>query len=788
MKYLYAIMGSALFALSAAADLVLVENGQPRASIVIAEDPPRLVDLAARELQGYIQKISGAELPIGTAPDPGLPTTIYIGRSAFTDARGITNDGLHHGAYRMVSGDNWLVLLGRDRDFEPVEPWSRTREDYPATQAAWEELYGGTSAHPLNWYGGTVTSFNRAAGIWRQDEGGSLQAVYGLLRELGVRWYWPGELGEIVPHAASIVLPELDLTVQPDFAIRYFIWYSVFHAATRDDIMWSLRLGLNDGYSVIGASMPVHGMRMIHGNEYMQKNHPEFYALYGGVRDTEYRGTGHACFSSPGLQRETVKYLRAVFDHFDEPAVDLWPQDGLHHCGCELCAGKSDSEAVWGFIDRVARELYETHPDRLITAGAYSSYVQPPDTIDQFPPNVAVYISNRGRPGFVDDGNWQRYWDLISTWQDKLAPGRLIRGENNRYNTALVIHPQAFARDLRALKGISLGDIAEIHRTIQPQPTRWPNPAVNHLNYYVHANLLWDADQDLDALLDEYCRLFYGPAAAQMRAAFDYAEAHYNRRGARMLPLEHKAEFVAQLQSARALVGDDVYGARIQKWLDELPSLTELQDALQARLDAGDPRQDAPTVVGQILPTPGEQPTYRLRGIVDGAEPDVETTFRVGWEDGMLVFDITCHEPEMGELFVTPDVWGGDSVSLLLETSYHSYYQIEVNPDGVVFDSDRGFGERADGWNSMAEVETERGADYWRVILRLPIASEDEGAGDPLHQVVGDRPSTAVPWFFNLGRTRVRGVGGVDRTAYVFAPVGQATYHRPGRFARLVIE
>ncbi|MFN2350796.1 MAG: hypothetical protein ABR497_02515 [Kiritimatiellia bacterium] len=111
----------------------LVETGAARASIVIAEGPPRLVDLAARELQAYIQKISGAELSIGNAPDPGYPATIYIGRSAFTDARDITDEGLYHGAYRMVSGYNWLVLLGRDCDFDPREPWPRTRHDYPAT-------------------------------------------------------------------------------------------------------------------------------------------------------------------------------------------------------------------------------------------------------------------------------------------------------------------------------------------------------------------------------------------------------------------------------------------------------------------------------------------------------------------------------------------------------------------------------------------------------------------------------------------------------------------------------
>jgi hypothetical protein len=58
----------------------IVEKGAARAAIVTAENPPRMVDLAVRELQAYIHKISGAELPIGTKPDPGYPVTIYVGR------------------------------------------------------------------------------------------------------------------------------------------------------------------------------------------------------------------------------------------------------------------------------------------------------------------------------------------------------------------------------------------------------------------------------------------------------------------------------------------------------------------------------------------------------------------------------------------------------------------------------------------------------------------------------------------------------------------------------------
>ena len=121
------LMAVGLAARGTMAERYIVKDGAPRASIVIAEAPPRLVALAARELQAHIQKMSDAELPIGTARDPAYPATIYVGRSAFTDARGITDEGLHHGAYRMVAGEDWLVLLGRDRDYQPVEPWARSR-------------------------------------------------------------------------------------------------------------------------------------------------------------------------------------------------------------------------------------------------------------------------------------------------------------------------------------------------------------------------------------------------------------------------------------------------------------------------------------------------------------------------------------------------------------------------------------------------------------------------------------------------------------------------------------
>ena len=49
---------------------------------------------------------------------------VFVGESVHTRKLGVTADGLTDGAYRIVSGENWLVLLGDDTDFTPIDPWA----------------------------------------------------------------------------------------------------------------------------------------------------------------------------------------------------------------------------------------------------------------------------------------------------------------------------------------------------------------------------------------------------------------------------------------------------------------------------------------------------------------------------------------------------------------------------------------------------------------------------------------------------------------------------------------
>jgi hypothetical protein len=169
-----------------------------------------------------------------------------------------------------------------------------------------------------------------------------------------------------------------------------------------------------------------------------------------------------------------------------------------------------------------------------------------------------------------------------------------------------------------------------------------------------------------------------------------------------------------------------------------------------------------------------------LKDNITGEKSDVLTEFRVGWAGDAIVFDILCNEPRMKQLRVANNVFEGDNIAISLETPLHSYYYLEINPDGIVADGNPG-----PDWQSLAEVKTERGEDFWRVRVRIPVVGADEASSDPRHRVGGAKPTADAPWYFNVGRYRVADLDKPELQA--FSPTKRG-WHQPTRFGKLLAE
>lgn len=807
-----ALMLLGRFTAVAVAQTMLVNEGRAAAVIVTAPNPPRMVNLAAKELQTYLNKITGATLPILTSPPTDADTVaIYVGRSDATDRLGIKDEGLIDGAYRIVSGDKWLALVGRDRDFVPIEPWAIHHGDLSRMLSEWDKITGHTWGNP---YGDSIhRNFNKQMNLWAYDERGSLNAVYAFLRDQGVRWYMPGELGEIVPKVTSVALPKVNRTVKPDFGLRYF-HFAFFSFACTDDILWSLRLGLNTHSTAVGdALMMAHGMAYVHERKEFIEAHPDYYALIGGKRQTQ--DGGKPCMSSKGLFEENVLYLRRMFDHYQLPMGSVFPADGFGSmCQCPLCDGKatlqrgregSMSDYVWEYANRVATELYKTHPDRPIACFAYGTYLLPPEKIDKLSPNLVVGIVQPRRM-FNDPKTRERFEEIRRAWLTKVSTAKFIIWDHYPFTAPgrpsygiPQYFPHLIATDLRSLKDKSFGEIVEVMFD-DKRDMALHAPAFNHLNLYVTATGYWNAQQDVDALLAEYYTSFYGPAAVKMREFVDFCESAGEKLRSDA-PAMDRALSLAQ-QARDAAPDGSPYQRRLDLLMRYLQPMKELKNQLAiGRKDVPEARIPPVVVADKDIQIDGKldepaweeaRPGYGLFGLSDvttGARPAQRTTFRAFWAGDSLYLGIRCEDSDSKALNIGTKqsrdqaLWNGDCVEVLLETPQHSYYQIAVNPAGAQFDADRISGIN-DQWASQAHVASHIGDGFWSVEMRIPIADARSGQLDPLHQVVGEKPTSLHPWFFNVCRQRIRG-SQVELTTY--SPTGKLSFHELMRFAKLYV-
>lgn len=812
MRCLLIFCLSVIPVLSAAGRDWLVLSGEPRAEIVIGEEPARMSLYAASELGDYIEKISGARLPVVTEPSEGV-VQIYVGESDYTRGLGLDVSGLGDGAYRLVSGEGWLALLGRDGDFEPVEPWGHTRRgsaERNRINAEFAAIAGEDFRNPFH----SLFAYHfEDLGVWALDEAGTLNAVYGYLRDLGVRWYAAGELGEVVPRQVDVPLPVVDRTVVPDFPVRRLsIYYAHTEQGLGDLAAWILRLGSTPGRDWVGVTQHCHGMKYVSGMEVFRDKYPDYFAVRDGERMTDHRGSGVPCLSAPITFEKHVEYVRAVLDHFGEPHLNIDMPDGFgsNSCECEACVAQYTpergrrgmrSDYVWGYLDRVAREIHTTHPDRTLGGLAYASYLLPPESIEELSPNLTV-TECRWRSHFHDRETAASYRQLRHEWLEMLPSKQLFIYDYyldaRPANRGVPVYfPRLVAADLGELKGVSQGDLIEVYNHLDREREGYDAFAMNHLNIAITAKFWWDADADVDEWLEEYYTLFYGPAREEMKAFIEYSEQNWmsmRRHVGRI------SEALRLLEAAYAAAPEgSVYRDRVQLAVE----YTEPLYVLREQLERSAAREDVPRA--RVLPNAGlrgkvldgrlgdeeQWPHVRTLRMVDvetgaPAPRDRHTWLRVFYDQNSLFFGVFCNEPDMAALRRSFEsgaaLTEGDYLEILLETASHSYYRIRIGADGRVEEVDCGDGVENADWSAGTVAAVYQGDDFWSVEVEIPITGEGARLIDPNDGIDGRLPSTTFPWYFNVGRQRVRD-GVVERTAY--SPTGSTDFEVADRFAEM---
>jgi hypothetical protein len=470
--------------------IVLAKKSRAMATIILPPAPSSTERIAANELASYLYKITGATFPIRTTDKKPKGTLILIGKD-------IKEPGPE--SFRIQTRGNNLSLTGF-------------------------------------------------------DDAGVEFAVYTFLEKyLGVRWLWPGELGEVVPGNTTLSIGKIDDAQKPDFLWRDrgpggALWGATsgpteMHERARlmgitkehqEEVHRWERRNKWGGWKVYGG----HNIAEIFPPQKYSSAHPEYYAWVNGKRavpgpDFDHKHGGQVCTTEPGVISTAAEWVNNFYDdHPDYQGVHISMNDSGGFCECDRCrsldtgktmgGGGIDAQETKGptarkaiitdriftFANQVAERVQQRHPGKYIFCFAYGPMILPPEKI-QLHPNVVPQYTLWSAYKHANPGLKHEHETIAAAWAEKAKLAGIYEYHiNGSWPGMHRLTPSYYAENIRFLrqKGIKLY-----------QTQSGDEFSTNDLNYYVTGKLLWNASQDENKILADFYEKGFGNSGPAIR-------------------------------------------------------------------------------------------------------------------------------------------------------------------------------------------------------------------------------------------------------------------------------
>jgi hypothetical protein len=474
-------------------DLVIARDGRSDYVIVIPPSPLPQEEFAAREVARYLKQMSGAELPIRQAYKPP-DKAIWI----------------HRWPSPYTQGWNDFVI-GRRGNTIVID------EDDPA-------LIVSASYHLLDSLGcrflaPNLYSYENAAEVVSAcPTVDAPKATYGVFRPtLRYRKLY-------VEEGRSHDLASLKAIVDwmPKVGYNTLVIPTDYQGSHR--VMWEYwRKDLTPELQKRGVTIEVggHGYQnflnadMEDGKLFDQ--HPDWFGQDAtGVRHREKNWA--LCTSNPAaveyLTKNFVAYIKA------RPEIqiyDFWPPDGAKWCECDACkklGTPSDRQAI--LLSQLKAATKAARPDLRLEMIAYASYLAPPEhakvdkaVLVDFCPINQQFDSQIDDPKSVKNAD---YATNFLAWKKSFAGEISIYSYYRKYawRSLPVIIPHYMQKDLKWYARAGAAGVSTYC-----EPGDW---FTYELNHYVLAQLAWDPNCDVDAIVKKFCAARYGDFADQAQS------------------------------------------------------------------------------------------------------------------------------------------------------------------------------------------------------------------------------------------------------------------------------
>ena len=451
-------------------------------TIVHAKQAGATEKKAAAELQRYLKQITGRTLPVKTDDKPVGKAELIIGKTA-REQQGysVERSGLGTDGFCIKRIKSSIVIAG-----------------------------GG--------------------------ERGTIYGVYDFLeRYFGCRFY--AENVEQIPKKAAETfrLPtSVDVREVPDFVYRAIDWHNTFHVQT------TAKLRINSAHNrekagdfseyggllTFANGMFVHTFgQLIPGGRYFEE-HPEYFSL-NMVDGQLIRTKSQRCLSNPEVLRISIAAVKkALAAAPDSPYVAVSQNDVVAPCLCNKCAEIDAAEgsqagSVLRFVNAIADAVKKEYPHVLVVTDAYF-YTSDPPRLTKPRDNVLIRLSTArnccSHPFETDTGHivTQQFREKLNGWK-AISKHLYVWDYTTNFGHYLAPFPNLFTLqpNLQYLKknGVT-GYLAQGNY-------QGTNGEFGELRAYMLSKLLWKADTDVNALINEFLKGYYGAGWTYIRQYID---------------------------------------------------------------------------------------------------------------------------------------------------------------------------------------------------------------------------------------------------------------------------
>lgn len=718
-----------LAAIAAAANLSagikLADNGKAVAEIVVAPEASATEKFAADELQLWVEKISGAKLPI-------------LDRPGAAAAR---------------------IVLGCPPGKYPADLEKLKGNDGYAVRAEGRNLY-----------------------LFASCPKGVLNGVYRLLfKNTDIIWARPNQkFGTVYSANPNLELAQTDYLDVPAFTLRG--WFMLYHNPALDEAteLWEVRncCNWNEGrvpkkwearWRKFGFIPEFGGGHNIVGLYITEKKYfdkkPEFFIMKKGqrVRPSAFQYLTQLCFSNKELPGTLVKELEAQIQanpHYETYRVMI--EDNYNSCECPECLKpivlpdgsvvkpedvdfRSTQFFLW--LNQIAEPIYAKHPDKKILTFAYFFTETPPRV--KLAPNI--YISycpiNKDSKQPLDGKSNKEWNDKFLGWTkvtNKLT-WREYYGWSGIFPRPM---DEVAAADLRYIAGFGVNRVySENFPDAAAYSATWD---ANAMHNWVMTELFWNPAQDVGKLRSEFLKRVYGPGAGDVAEFYRLIRESWFSQPSKSLwddsASAHWFAYVARkglekpCRDALA-TADKLVVSPNGKWaLAAVRAQFEgkMADAknfkLNAKLTKAPPAFDPDFNTGDWA---GVQPVETFYG--QTAQPKEKTMVKMLYDDHNLYFGVKCFDKAPGTLYAKPAGqkrgWPvGDKVELRLAVdgvgaNHQLAYDINGNSLAAVY-----VAGKASEWKGAFQIKTRLLPDGWSSMVTVPFAALgfEPGKGETL--------------------------------------------------------